>query len=522
MYNNQLYGINALNTLSIDEILIYLRKSRQDDPNETVEEVLARHEAQLQAYALRVWGAKIPQGNIYRERIVSAETIDERPEIKKILNRVQDGNIKAVLVVDPQRLTRGDLLDLGTMVHSLRYTNTLCVTLERFYNLDDKYDRRAFEDELKRGNDYLEYTKEILMRGRRLSASQGYWVQSTAPFGYDRERQPNKRYILVANENAAHVRMAFEWFAEGWGLYKIAKTLTNTNVQTSMSKTLKWSIQAVRRMLKNDAYIGIVRFGCTKTIRVYENGVLKKKQVPAPESEHIVVRGKHDPIIPLDLWDRVQQRLGTCDKTNSQYDLVNPLASLLFCKRCGRALIRKGGGTGGKMRFACASAPQCPVKSVIIDVLYDAFHEAMRAQAFGIEEKIDTGAGSIREAREVQLAQLEAKMQKLIEQEDHQYDLLEKKEYTPEVFNRRHTKLLKEMDELRATIEETRKAMPETVDYDDALVKLNAAIDAFDNPDMTPLEKNMILKSIIDRVDYDRERTGKQHNPFELDIHLKL
>ena len=33
--------------------LMYLRKSRQDDPNETVEEVLAKHEAILQEWARR-------------------------------------------------------------------------------------------------------------------------------------------------------------------------------------------------------------------------------------------------------------------------------------------------------------------------------------------------------------------------------------------------------------------------------------------------------------------------------------
>ena len=33
--------------------LIYLRKSRQDDPNETVEEVLSKHETMLQEWAMR-------------------------------------------------------------------------------------------------------------------------------------------------------------------------------------------------------------------------------------------------------------------------------------------------------------------------------------------------------------------------------------------------------------------------------------------------------------------------------------
>lgn len=520
MYNTHFQSYE-LNTLIIDEILIYLRKSRQDDPNETVEEVVARHESNLQDYALRTWGAKIPESNIYRE-VVSGETIDDRPEIKKVLERVQDSKIKAVLVVECSRLTRGDMLDLGTMVHVLRYTSTLCITLDRFYNLEDKHHRRAFEDELKRGGDYLEYTKELLARGKRTSARLGYWPQPTAPWGYDRERQQNRKYILVPNENAAHVRMVFEWFADGVGMYEIAKKLTDMGIQPAVKKTQRWSISTIKHMLKNDAFIGIVRFGETKTIRVYENGVLKKKQIYTPESEHIVAKGLHDPIIPIDLWERVQNRVGKCDKTNSNYELVNPLAGLLYCAKCGNALGRKGGGSAGKMRFICINAPQCPTKSVAVDELFAAFQDGLRANIVEVKEKIDSGADSSREAKEAQLSAMLAKMDKLQEQEEHQYDLLESKQYTPEVFNRRHTKLVKEMDALREAIETARATIPEVIDYEDALVRLHAAVDAMDNPDMMPLEKNMILKSIVERVEYWRDKKGKRNNPFELDIHLKL
>lgn len=518
MYNSQTY---ELNRLVYDEIIIYLRKSRQDDPNETVEEVLSRHEMQLQDFALRTWGAKIPEENIYRERIVSGETIDERPEIQKVLNRVQDSKTKAVLVIEPPRLTRGDMLDLGTMVHSLRYTNTLCITPVRTYNLEDKFDRRYFEDELKRGNDYLEYTKEILMRGRRLSASQGYWVQSTAPFGYDRERQKNRKYILVQNENSVHVRMIFEWFAEGIGMYEIAQRLTKMGVPTMKKRSLRWHGTTIRQILKNDVYIGIVRFGEKKTIRVYENGVLKKKSVPAPESEHIVAKGLHVPIITNDLWDRVQSLLGRIPKTNSKQELSNPLAGLLFCKKCGFAMTRKGKTAKGLFRLCCQNAPVCTVKSVDCDDMIEAFQNAMRGNVAEIEEKINSGASSSREIKEAQLSNMLAKMDKLQDQEDHQYDLLERKEYTPEVFNRRHARLLKEMETLRAAIEEARTTMPEAIDYDDALVRLHAAIDAMDSKEMTPLEKNIILKSIVSRVEYNREKGG-HHNTFEIDIYLKL
>lgn len=521
MYNSQfsLYGINALNTLSIDEILIYLRKSRQDDPNETVEEVLHRHEMQLQDYSMRVWGAKIPEENIYRE-VVSGETIDDRPEINKVLDRVQDSKIKAVLVIEAPRLTRGDLLDLGTMVHALRYTHTLCVTPDRVYNLENKHDRRAFEDELKRGNDYLEYTKEILARGRRLSAMQGYWVPTKPPYGYDKEQQKNKKFILVPNENAAYVRMIFEWYAAGENIRKITRLLWETGARPSLNK-IKWSKSSIQHILKNDAYIGIVRYGESRMIRIYEGGKLKKKRVAAPESEHIVAKGLHDPIIPLDLWERVQERLGNVDRTNTNNQLANPVAGLLFCKKCGFALRRKINPHYGYIRFICTMSPQCDTKSVLFGELLSALQGALRANVEEIEEKIASGAESAAEARAAQLAALEEKFRKLQDQEDHQYDLLERREYTPEVFNRRHSKLVKEMESVKSAIEEARATMPETIDYEDALIRLHDAIDALDSDDMCTVEKNMILKSIIDRIEYTREK-GSTNNPFEIDVHLKL
>jgi len=520
MYN-MLYSLNVLNTLSIDEILIYLRKSRQDDPNETVEEVLFRHETQLQDFAVRTWGARIPESNIYRE-VVSGETIDDRPEIKKVIERVQDSRIKAVLVVECSRLTRGDMLDLGTMVHILRYTSTICITLDRYYDLEDKHHRKAFEDELKRGGEFLEYTKEILVRGRRLSASLGYWVQSNAPYGYDRERQKNRKYILVPNDDAPTVRMVFEWFADGVSKYEIAKRLSDSGAKPVRKNTQRWSISTVEWMLKNDAYIGIVRYGETKSIRVYENGVLKKKRVAAPKSEHIMAKGLHVPIIPPELWERVQQRIGNCDKTRSDYELANPFAGLLVCKKCGLMMRGSGKGAGrNKRRLVCSIAPQCSTKSVDLHEMIEAFQKALYANIEAVEEKVKTGAESSREAKEAQLAALETRLKKLQDQEENQYDLLERKEYTPEVFNRRHSKLVKEMETVREAIETARATMPEVIDYEDALVRLHAAVDAMDNPDVSMLEKNMILKTIISRIEYTREK-GIRNNPFELDIFLKL
>ena len=63
--------------MSVDDIIMYLRKSRTDDPALTVQEVLSKHEQMLDDWVARNIpddGRRIPEANRYRE-VVSGETI---------------------------------------------------------------------------------------------------------------------------------------------------------------------------------------------------------------------------------------------------------------------------------------------------------------------------------------------------------------------------------------------------------------------------------------------------------------
>ena len=81
-----------------EEVLVYLRKSRSDDPSLTVEEVLEKHETILDEWSETHLGGKVPEENKYRE-VVSGETIDDRPEILAVLRKIESPRIKAILVV---------------------------------------------------------------------------------------------------------------------------------------------------------------------------------------------------------------------------------------------------------------------------------------------------------------------------------------------------------------------------------------------------------------------------------------
>lgn len=91
------------------QYLIYLRKSRADKEAELrgEGETLARHENALLELAKR---KHLPIGDIYRE-VVSGDTIASRPMMKKLLSEVEQDIWDGVLVMEVERLARGDTID---------------------------------------------------------------------------------------------------------------------------------------------------------------------------------------------------------------------------------------------------------------------------------------------------------------------------------------------------------------------------------------------------------------------------
>ena len=260
--------------LTPEEILLYLRKSRTDDPTLDVAEILARHETILDEYAERTWGKKIPETQKMRE-VVSGETIDSRPELLKILKMIESPKIKGVLLVEVQRLGRPDLEDIGRLSKLFRYTNTLVITPQKTFDLRNEYDREAFERELMRGNEYLEYTKKIMARGRLLSVQQGNFIGTKAPYGYDKDiimEGKKKCHTLKINEAEANiVRMVFDMYVnKDMGRVNIAHHLNDLKVPTRTGA--QWTQDTLKTMLENDRYLGKVRWNWRKTVTVVEDG----------------------------------------------------------------------------------------------------------------------------------------------------------------------------------------------------------------------------------------------------------
>lgn len=509
--------------------LLYLRKSRQDDPNETVEEVLAKHEAQLQEWAERELGCRIPPENIYRE-IVSGESIDAREEIKKVLARIEDPAVAGVIVMEPSRLSRGDLADCSRIIDSFRFSRSVVATPYMTYDLENKMERKFFKDELLRGNDFLEYTKEILFRGRVAAVKRGCFIGNHPPYGFNKIKIGKDHTLEINEDQAPAVELAFDMYVnQGATPYIIACRLNELGIKPARSA--KWKKDSVRVMLRNPHYAGYVAFNQKKFTPVLENGKIVRKRLAQPQEEQIIAEGKHTGIISRDVWEAAQALVARNPRVDPSKELKSPLAGLLFCKKCGRAMALHP-YKHAENRYTCKERPPC-YKSVKVSALLDAVITALEeAELPALELKVKNGDGDARKIQQRLLVKLEKQMEEYRAQEERQYDLLETNpNYPQEVFERRNKALREKMDACQEAIYKAKSALPQSVDYAERVIALKAAIDILRDNSATPGAQNKVVKAIVDRIEFssipsDRENRkrlrGGEVSPFEVRISLRL
>lgn len=346
----QMYDITnyVIDIDKLGKIIIYLRKSREDMIDgryASDEETLSRHEEQLQDWAEKTLGYKIPSNLIFKE-VGSGEKIKSRPVFQQVLDMVEKEDIDGVLCINCSRLSRGDLVDCGNIIKTFEVTKTLVLTPQKIYNLQNKHDKRYFKDELLRGNDYLEQTKELLANGRHWSTAQGKFVGSSAPFGYDKvtckemKVADERGFTLRPNENAKYVKMIFDMFLEGIGVYRIASHLKEIKAPAPTSKG--WEHCTVTNVLSCITYGGYLTWGKrTKREKMVGGEAIEFR---AENDDYPIYKGLHDAIVPYEAVQEVQERLkkqAPANPLRKGLDTKNPLASILKCAICEKAMVRQ-------------------------------------------------------------------------------------------------------------------------------------------------------------------------------------
>ena len=280
-------------------------------------------------------------------------TTFERDGFNAMLNDVQNGEVKTVIVKDMSRFGR-DYIQVGMYTEILFPQNNV-----RFIAINDSYDSANGD------NDFIPFknimnewyarrrlrltldTSKKIKAVNRARARAGEHLTSNVPYGYIKNPDNPKQWI-IDEEAAEVVREIFQLYLQGMNTNQISVSLSSRQILvptayksihgivnrkfTDETKFL-WNGGTITRILENGSYVGNTVNG--KSMR---KSFKIKKRINVSQEEWQIVPNTHEAIIERETWELVQKiRQGR--RRNVKHNHQIPvLSGHLFCADCGRKL----------------------------------------------------------------------------------------------------------------------------------------------------------------------------------------
>lgn len=484
---------------------MYLRKSRADMEAEArgEGETLAKHEKALTEIAKKL---SLSVAKQYRE-IVSGENIAARPQMQALLADVNDGKYDGVLVMEIERLARGDTIDQGVVAQAFKTSGTKIITPIKTYDPNNEFDEEYFEFSLFMSRREYKTIRRRMNAGRIAAVRDGNYIAPAPPFGYKKIHPEPKVYTLeIIPEQAEIVKMIYDMRLNGSGARAIAEELNRMGV--APVKSQYWERVSVKKILENPVYAGKIHWYSKR-------------------DGDIICGGRHEAIIPEEVFDRVQEiiRNNPLARVKSDETVKNHYHGILYCKNCGHQMIRRYIKSSGKAHILCRYRT-CRGKVVgsTMDSVDEAVLNAMKIKLAKIKEAVydEESAESVK-AKQVEHDKrsiIESELTRLKGQQAKIYDFFEQGIYSTEVFRERSAAVSEKIKSSEAQLKEIseNEAAPKP-DDEELMFGLEKMIRDFGTAD--PEEKNRMLRSVIRKIEYsktERQCRGKTDSDLKLDV----
>lgn len=511
--------------LNMKKYAIYLRKSRADIEAEKLGEgeTLARHKKILTELAARK-GLYI--GEIYQEIVSGAESIEDRPEIKRLIEDCYAGKWAGILIVEVTRLSRGSQKDAQTIMDCLKYANrnngVLVITPTKVYDIAHNHDDEEYmEFELFMSRREYKMIKRRMDRGKEQAVVEGEYMASYRPYGYDILKTKTARTLIPNEDEAPIVKKIFEWSVkENMSARKIAERLDAMGVPT-YTGTAEWAGATVKTILTNPTYMGKVKWNDRMTVKTMVNGELVASRPRSNHTEkYMEYDGKHKDhaLVSEEMFKAASSRFHA-DRTKSNLKLQNPLAGLFRCKNCGHTMVHQAYKKKPTVspRYLHRQSTKCKVKSVIASDVINAVVHSLKLYIEDFEMKVD----NLPDVNENELqAELEALRKKVVQTKkklSKAFDDYEDGIYTANEFVERKAKHNATIEVLMKQIVELENSIPEKEEYEEKIIMFTEALDSLLDEELDAEVKNEYLKRIIDKILFSRENDEE----FILDVYLK-
>jgi DNA invertase Pin-like site-specific DNA recombinase len=281
---------------------LYLRKSSTDERSAEDGKSIERQREHATAFAAkRSW--TVSDAHVYVDDAVSGAEFAKRPGLTRLLTALESKAFDVLVVMDQSRLGRDTIRTLSliqavqdTGVKIFGYLDDREITVDGEVPEVESFMRSWADTKARR--DARTRTRDALTRKARLGQFTG-----GRTYGYRIERVGDHSERRVDEAQAAIIRRVFHMAADGIGDQRIANVLSAERVPAPGPRV--WAKDAVARILRNDTYRGVARFGMTRAVD--RSGSASKRERVDPAA-WVRADVPHLRIIDDDLWRRVQAR----------------------------------------------------------------------------------------------------------------------------------------------------------------------------------------------------------------------
>jgi site-specific DNA recombinase len=316
---------------------------------------------------------------VFSDAAASGTSLLGRKGLEQLLTAVESASppFDVVLLDDTSRLGR-NLSDVLKLAETFEYSGVTLyfVNLAMDSNSPSFRMLHAFSGII--DEQYISGLREKVHRGQYGRATNGY-LPGGKLYGYrnvpiedpTRTGSHGRPAVIAVRQEilpsqAAIVQRIFRMYADGSSYADVAKALNAESIPTPQrpkKKTLSgWCPSAIREMLLNEKYRGVIVWNRKRKTRDPRTGRTRRRT--RPSSEWLRKEAPHLRIIPEELWDRVREqnervrekhgpkRLGGMNRTVHSRSYL--FSGLLECGLCG-ANITVICGKAPNVRYGCPS-----------------------------------------------------------------------------------------------------------------------------------------------------------------------
>lgn len=481
---------------------MYLRKSRADQEIERLEgegETLARHKNILFKLAEKN-GISENEIEIYQE-IVSGDSIQARPEIQRLIKDLWADKFEAVLVVEIERLARGNTSDQGTIAEVFKATNTKIITPVKTYDPNNEFDEEYFEFGLFMSRREYKTIRRRLLQGIEESVREGNYLGRKKILGYELVKI-NGKPTLTINENEAEIiRLMYDLRTEEMMSFRNITRYLNDKTPYKHHNGNPFAESTVENILKNPTYCGKVRYKRSLEIKVYDDvaGKIVKKRKRNNENL-IIADGKHEAIISEEQFNKAQN---IRERPHANPMVVqNPFASMVYCANCGRSIrihIYDGKYIYMQHKSFANGREKC-FNSVQYKVFEEAVLNGLKNYLEDVQFKLDNPENTEAKTNQKLIEKLEKEKKKKEIALEKQLDAYEAGVYSLADLKKRQSATKEEIESIKAKINDL---LPKTIvpNYEGIIFSIHKAIDVITNPSISGYDKNRLLKTFIKRIE---------------------